>query len=337
MAHFSGKLVVYDSRPAPLTQRLAAHGYPVRAARSLSELEASATRERPALVIGDLAAAGSTPVEVCRRLKSSLLLRHLPVVVLTHDGKLESRVAAVNSGADDYLVEPLEDAELLARINRAIERARASLDANPLTGLPGNTSIKAEMSDRLARGTPFAVLFIDLDHFKAFNDRYGFERGDAALHLLGDIVLDTIGARARGSSADFAGNIGGDDFVLITTAERAERHAARICRLVSRRMPSLYDEADRRAGFIASIDRQGGTRRFPLMSVSVAIVTNEERRFAHPGEIAQIGSEIKHYLKQLPGSRFLKNRRHSPAPAAGPLPVHPALLRGFQQGSRVGL
>jgi diguanylate cyclase (GGDEF)-like protein len=322
------KLLVFDTQPAALLARLAAHGYSVRSARDEAELETLATRERADLVLGDLEAAGSSPVRVARRLKASLLLRHLPLVVLSRRGELDRRIAAVNAGADDYLVEPLDDAELVARLDRAVARTRASLDANPLTGLPGNTSIKAEMAARLAAGTPFAALFIDLDSFKAFNDCYGFERGDRALRLLADIVLETL--RAPGRRQDFAGHVGGDDFVVLTAPARAEAFAARICRLVDQQMPALYDRADRQGGGITSVDRQGRVCRFPLMTVSVAILTSDGAAFTHPGHLAQVGSELKHYLKQQgrggeagARSRYLLDRRralpiaHCQLPMAG--------------------
>jgi len=309
MPRILDRILLYDSHPEPLAARLARSGYAVLVARDEAHLQSLALGERPDLIIGDLGANDSTPVGVCRRLKSSILLRHLPVVVVTDRGELPSRIAAVNGGADDYVVEPYDEAELLARIGRAIVRSRLSLDANPLTRLPGNASIKAEIGERLARGEPFAVLFIDLSDFKAFNDRYGFDRGDEALRVLGDIVLEAVERPGNGSSSDFAGNIGGDDFVVVTTADRAEAVAARVCQLVDERMPCLYDEADRLAGSIASVDRQGRTRRFSLMSVAVAIVSAEDSRFRHHSEISEVGTEIKRYLKQLGGSRFMKNRR----------------------------
>jgi len=315
MLRTCGKLAVYDSRPSPLVARLVGRGYTVLVADDEHQLEAIAARERPDLVIGDLGANGSTPVGVCKRLKANLLLRHLPVVVVTPQDDLEKRVAAVNGGADDYLVEPYDEAELFARIDRAIDRACASLDANPLTRLPGNASIKAEINERLARGETFAVLFIDLDNFKAFNDRYGFDRGDEVLRVLGDIILEAIEDPGNGPASDFAGNIGGDDFVVVTSADRADPLAARLCELVDQRMPYLYDEADRAAGYITSTDRRGRPRRFPLMTVSIAIVSNDERPFAHHSEFSQIASEIKGYLKQESGSRFLRNRRRTAAAA----------------------
>jgi len=304
-----GKLVAYDSEPAPLVARLVSRGFTVLLACDEAQLLAIAAHERPDLVVGDLAANGSEPVAVCRRLKANLLLRHLPIVVVTERGAVEQRVAAVDAGADDYLVEPCDEEELAARIRRAIERACVSLDANPLTRLPGNASIKAEIDERLGRGEVFAVLFVDLDNFKAFNDRYGFNRGDEALRALGDIILEAIECPGNGPTSDFAGNIGGDDFVVITSVDRAEALAERLCELVDQRMPYLFDEADRRAGHITSFDRQGRRRQFPLMSVSVAIVTNEEYPIRHHSEFSQIGTEIKQYLKQHSRNRYMKNRR----------------------------
>ncbi|MFP4055822.1 MAG: diguanylate cyclase domain-containing protein [Candidatus Brocadiia bacterium] len=323
MDRILGKVVAYDTEPAPLVTRLVGRGYAVLTARDEAHLRAIAARERPDLVIGDLRVGDSTPVGVCRRFKTNLLLRHLPIVVVSHHKEVHSRVEAVNEGADDYLVEPCDDEELFARVARAIARARASLDANPLTRLPGNASIKAELDQRLARREPLAVLFVDLDHFKAFNDHYGFFRGDEALRVLSDIILEAVDSPGNGHTSDFAGNIGGDDFVVITTLDRAEPIAARICELVDSRMPYLYDEADRQAGHITSVDRLGQVRHFPLATVSVAIVTNEARHFRHHSQISQIGTEIKNHLKQQPGSNYLANRRRPEARSGGPLAAGP--------------
>ena len=317
------KLVVLDSSPARLVARLVARQYAVLVAQDVDHLELIAARQRPDLIIGDLSADGSTPVRVCTRLKTNVLLRHVPTIVVTRQAELESRVATVNGGADDVLVEPYDEGELFARINRAITRARASLDANPLTRLPGNASIKAEIAERLERGDLFAVLVIDLDHFKAFNDRYGFDRGDEALRVLGDVVLEAVESPGSSAAGDFVGNIGGDDFVVVTGVDGAEAIARQVCDLVDERMPYLYDPADRQAGFITSTDRKGTVQQFPLMTVSVAVVTNEGRQFRHHSEISEIGTEIKHYLKQRDGSCYLKNRRSAEDPSAVTLQGEP--------------
>ena len=313
------KVLVYDSRPADLVATLVERGYSVVVARSLEDLEVLAVRERPDLVLGDFNANGNNPVAACRRLQANLLIRHIPLIVVAEDGSLERRVAVVNSGADDYVVEPYEVEELVARIERSVRRARISLDANPLTRLPGNASIKAEIARRLEAGETFAVLFVDIDNFKAFNDRYGFERGDEALRVAADMFLHAVEELGNGLARDFVGNIGGDDFVVITTTERAEPLAARICQLGAERLPLLCDSDDRKAGYITSRDRQGRLQRFPLMAVSVAIVTNEDRTFTHHSEFSQVGSEIKAYLKERGGRRYMKNRRRAPQPTY-PLP-----------------
>ena len=309
------KLAVYDSDPSPLVVQLVGRGHTVVVAADESQLQAIASRERPDLLVGDLAGwsglgtSRSTPAGVCQRLKSHLLLRHLPVVVVSGNGDLEQRVAAIRNGADDYLVKPYAAEELFARVDRAIARTCESLDANPLTRLPGNASIKAEINGRLARGEIFAVLFTDLDNFKAFNDRYGFDRGDEALRVMGDILLKAIEESGNGPTVDFAGNIGGDDFVAITSVDRAEPMARRICQLVDQRFPLLCDEADRRAGYITGVDRQGRRCHFALMTVSVAVVTNEDHPIRHHSEFSQIGTEIKQYLKHHSGHRYMRNRR----------------------------
>ena len=261
----------------------------------------------PDLVILDYMMPRMEGPQVCAELKRDLLLRHLPIIMLTGRGETQDKVAGINAGADDYLVKPFEPQELLARVRMVLRRTSQELEANPLTRLPGNVSIQREIEERLAREMPIAVCYCDLNHFKAFNDRYGFERGDQVIRLTSQILLEAV--KRHGNSADFIGHIGGDDFVVITTPDRAEN----ICQATIGRfdadIPWLYDEADRTRGTLAYVDRRGQTVMVGLLSIAIAVVTNQERRLTHFGQVAAMSAELKTLAKRLPGSGYVMDRR----------------------------
>ena len=268
----------------------------------------AAIRARPPdLIILDYAMPGLTGPQVCEQLKQDVLLSHLPVIMLTGRREVEDKVAGLNAGADDYVIKPFEPEELLARVTMVLRRTARDLEANPLTHLPGNTSIQHELEQRIARGGSLAVCYLDLDRFKAFNDHYGFQRGDEVIQQTAQVLLQVV--KQHGGPGDFIGHIGGDDFILITTAE----HGTAICEAIIRDFDAmvlqLYDEADRKRGHLVHVDRKGQAVAIPFLSISIALVTNEEQPLTHPGQIAAIGAELKAYAKQFDRSLYIKNRR----------------------------
>ena len=261
----------------------------------------------PDLVIMDYLMPGLTGPEVCAQLKQDLLLRHLPIIMLTGKSEVQDKVHGLNAGADDYLIKPFEPQELLARVQMVLRRTSQDLEANPLTRLPGNVTIQRELEHRLAGGGPIAVCYLDLNRFKAFNDHYGFKRGDDVIKRTAKILLET--SRADGSPNDFLGHIGGDDFILITTSDRAVGVCKAIIRNFDAMASDLYDDADRQRGYMRHIDRKGQEIKTPLLSIAIALVTNEERPLTHPGQVAELGAELKAYAKQFDRSAYVKERR----------------------------
>jgi diguanylate cyclase (GGDEF)-like protein len=245
--------------------------------------------------------------QVCQTLKQDLLLRHLPIIMLTGRTNLHDKVAGINSGADDYLVKPFEPEELLARVQMVLRRTAQGLEANPLTKLPGNVSIQREIESRLANQSLFAVCYADLDRFKTFNDHYGFERGDHAIRRTAHILLESV--KRRGNPDDFLGHIGGDDFVIVTTPDRAEAVCQEVISLFDSSIPELYDEEDRQKGHIVHTDRQGNPIKVGLLTISIAIVSNVKHPLTHLGAIAEIGAELKGYAKQFGHSLYVMERR----------------------------
>ncbi len=185
-----------------------------------------------------------------------------------------------------------------------LELARA---ANPLTNLPGNPVIQNEITDHLESGEKFGTIYCDLDNFKAYNDHYGFEHGDQVLLLVANILQ--IAVDRQGMEETFLGHIGGDDFLIIVDPERVEQLCQDAIAMFDAEIPFLYQEEDRRRGFICVPDRLGARQQYPLMTISLAIVTNESVDFKNCLEVAEIAAEVKKYVKSKAGSNYGWNRR----------------------------
>lgn len=264
-------------------------------------------RQLPDLLILDYAMPRLTGPEVCQALKQDLLLRHIPIIMLTGRGETQDKVVGIEAGADDYLVKPFEPMELLARVRMVIRRTSQELEANPLTRLPGNISIQREIETRLAAKLPVAVCYCDLDLFKEFNDHYGFERGDQAIRHTAKVLLEA--AKRHGNPTDFVGHIGGDDFVLVTTPDRADAVCETIVQEFDATIPQLYDEEDRARGYLVHTTRKGQEVTVRLLTISIAVVSNADRTLTHFGQVASIGAELKAYAKQFDKSLYVKDKR----------------------------
>ena len=245
--------------------------------------------------------------EVCRRIKNDLLLRHLPIIMVTGKGDISDKVDGIDAGADDYVVKPFEPKELLARIRMILRHTERDLEANPLTRLPGNVSILKELSKRIENKSLFAVCYIDLDKFKAYNDKYGFEHGDEVIRETARLLIRST--REHGNHDDFVGHIGGDDFVIVTTPDKTDSLCQKVILDFENLVPSFYNEKDAKNGYITGKDRQGQEQKIPLLSVSIGIVTNEYRKVTHVAQIGEIGAELKSYAKSLERSNYVKDRR----------------------------
>jgi diguanylate cyclase (GGDEF)-like protein len=244
---------------------------------------------------------------VCARVKDDLLLRHLPIIMVTGSGDIDDKVGGINAGADDYIVKPFDPKELLARIRMILRRTERDLEANPLTRLPGNVSILNELGRRLDNKNLFAVSYIDLDKFKAYNDKYGFEHGDEVIRETARILMRAV--QQLGNPDDFIGHIGGDDFVVVTTPRAVDNICKRIITDFEKTAPSFYNEADRKKGYIIAKDRKGKEQKIPLLSVSIGVVTNEFRKIQHLAQIGEIGAELKERAKRLERSNYIKDMR----------------------------
>jgi GGDEF domain-containing protein len=245
--------------------------------------------------------------EVCRRLRGSFATRHIPIIMLTARGEDDARLTGLEGGANDYVVKPWGKRELELRIKNALDWSRQQRSASPLTGLPGNQSINLELKKRLSGSAPFAWLQIDIDYFKSFNDLYGYPRGDEAIKTLAHCISEASLKHSAG--ADFVGHIGGDDFVLLTEPERAEAVGEDIIAAFNEEIPALYDPEDRERGYIEVLNRRKVTERFPLMSLTIALVSTDRMPVSHLAELIDLAQELKTHGKGIPGSVLVGERR----------------------------
>lgn len=199
-------------------------------------------------------------------------------------------------------------AQAFAEMGRKLhEMEQLCLDANPLTHLPGNRTIDREIEARMAHGRCFSHLYIDLDHFKAFGDRYGYGAGSKVLALVGEIVSQAT--QTHGNADDLVGHIGGDDYLVLTTPERAEAIAKTLIDEFDRIVPSFYSEEDLALGYFVGKDRFGIERKFPLLTISVAIINSENLESPSAFAISRKCAMMKDHLKKLPGSNYMVDRR----------------------------
>jgi len=260
----------------------------------------------PCLILASEGTGGHSVETLTRNLKLDAFLGRLPLIVFVRDSRLND-IDWGTLGVDDFITIPYRPEDVVHRVRLSLSRLARSLDANPLTRLPGNTTILLETTARIQSRQPFALAYIDIDNFKSFNDRYGYGRGDEVLIVACRILTTVVGELA--GSEGFVGHVGGDDFVFMSRPDRIDA----ICQTVIKRfdlvIPDFYDRDDRLKGYIDSVDRRGNKEQFPIMSLSIAVVTNERVPIAHPGDVSKIASELKKRAKALKGSVYVKDER----------------------------
>lgn len=291
--------------------QLEKHGYRVVLAENGEVALELVRREAPDLVILDLMMPKVDGFETCRRIRQNFQTAQIPIIMLTAKSELPDKIKGLQDGANDYLSKPYSNEELLLRVRNVLDWSLKQKEANPLTGLPGNRAIEKELQGRIEKREPFAFLYIDIDNFKPYNDHYGYQKGDEAILFLSDIVTEAV--NSLGDARDFVGHIGGDDFVVITPPARAEYVARHIIDEFDKGSLILLREDDIRRGFMEVRNRLGEIKRMPLMSLTVALVVDDEGKLKHYAQVNDIASELKRYGKGMAGSVVVRERRKESA------------------------
>jgi GGDEF domain-containing protein len=299
-----------DGCPVPALVRHWAgiHAFPLLVFSEPGEVESIVLRGHPCLLFVDGDSSGTVGLSLVRRLKSDAFTAIVPVTTLAGSHHPEQVQAWFASGADEVITGLFSPAEQRSRLDAMLVRTERDVSVHPSTRLPGTTEIEREIRRRLESNQEFAVCYADLDHFKEFNDRYSYYEGDRVIYILSRILHDVVkGLMAQGG---FVGHIGGDDFIFIIPAANISPVCSEILEVFDALIPLQYNDQDRRAGYFFGKDRRGQLHRVPLMTLSIGIVTNRHRRFAHPAQVSELATEMKSYAKTLPGSVFVVDRRH---------------------------
>ena len=306
----SHKTILYfgprRTSPSDLVSRFAEENdFDVVSVDRAEEVRALLNRSYPGCVVFEDDTGLAELVELARVLKGDTFTGIVPLVLILSDSVESSDFLA--AGADEVLSTALPEREGLLRLEQVLKRADRDVSVHPTTRLPGTNHIARDMQARLEVGEQFAVCYADLDHFKEFNDRYGYAFGDGVIRLLSRILRDMVRGLAPGG---FVGHIGGDDFICNLPLEYLEATCDGIIQLFDELIPYQYTEEDRRAGYFLGKDRRGNIHRIPLMALSIGVVTNQFQVFEHTGQISELAAEMKTYAKSLPGSKYVVDRRH---------------------------
>jgi diguanylate cyclase (GGDEF)-like protein len=282
-------------------------GYEVETAEDGREAVDKAMAEPPQLILLDIMMPRMDGLTALRRIRSHGATGNTSVILLTARGLPEDRVRGLELGADDYITKPFDIGELVARVKAVLRRTQAARDLSPLTGLPGNFRIGQEIEQAISSGRTFALVHCDLDNFKAFNDHYGFMRGDEVIRFCARCM--TTAMDEVGEPESFVGHIGGDDFVALMSADKAEEYCKRVIEKFDDGILDYYDTADALRGYIEVVDRRGERYAFPVVSISLGVVTNLNRPITSQWEASAVAVEMKEFAKKRAGSSFEIDRR----------------------------
>lgn len=282
-------------------------GYRVDAAVGGVEGIERALADPPDLVLLDIMMPGVDGIDVMQRLRTTPATANTAIILLTALALTEDRVRGLAAGADDYVTKPFAIEELVARIGTVLRRSKAMRDLSPLTGLPGNFRIAEELDRRVATGDPLAIVYADLDNFKAYNDHYGFMRGDDVIKFAANTLVEA--SVEVGDPACFVGHVGGDDFVLVMSPDSAEAYCKTVLDRFDDGILDLYDPQDALRGYVEVIDRRGERHAFPIVSLSLGVATNLQRSFSSAWEASAVASEMKEHAKREGGSTYKIDRR----------------------------
>jgi GGDEF domain-containing protein len=283
--------------------RLQSKGYQVVALPEPSMVLGFIYTDPPDLIIMDLSSTDQQFYDILRDLKQDNYFSVIPVIGLIDEPAMES-FDWLKYQVDDFVPLPVKYPELFSRIRLSHQRIQRIFDNNPLTKLPGNTSIQRAIAEAL--GQPMAVCYIDINNFKPYNDTFGFARGDEVLRMVARIMSNIVRDAKEGG---FVGHIGGDDFVFIVPTQYAEQACKTIIANFNIIVSDLFDDEEKDRGFYLAQDRKGEAVKVPLLGISIAIVPTDNPEILHAGKVAELAAELKKLAKKKPESCYVIHRR----------------------------
>jgi len=232
-----------------------------------------------------------------------------PIIVVSSNIDRQHRVEVLKTGIEHYIKKPIDEEYFYYTIINLLDLLDINRRVSPLTGLPGNVQIQAEMKKRLLNDEEFSMMYFDLDNFKSYNDLYGFFKGDEIIKFTAKVISRHIHCRECDSS--FVGHIGGDDFVAIVSTTDCEIICQNIIAEFDKNIVNYYLEEDALRGYIEVENRKGILEQFPIVSITIGVVNVTKGRFNNILEIGEMGAGVKHLAKTIPGSTYVINKREA--------------------------
>lgn len=246
-------------------------------------------------------------IKTCQYIRKNNDSNITPVIVTASTKEEEFRLNILKNSVEYYIPKPLHNGFLYYTIKNLSRLITSNRCISALTGLPGNVQIESELKRRIASRKTYAVLYADLDNFKSYNDKYGFMRGDEVIKFTSNVLQKCI--QDYGKQGDFLGHIGGDDFVAILDYENAKKIGREITKVFDEKVLEFYSDEDIKNGGIRIANRRGKIEKFPIMTITVAMISNRYRKYKTTLEIGEDGASVKKKAKTMEGSTFLENRR----------------------------
>ena len=289
--------------------QLRGEGFVVRGLGRGDEALPTVLQWKPDLVLLDLMMPGMDGFSVCRALRANETTQGMPIIVITARGDAATRLQTLVAGAHEFIVKPYAWDDLLARIHNVIELSRRHDGAPSFVGLPGSAAAEAQIS-RLLHGTEdFAFLSFDIDHFRSFNETYGYERGDDVVRMLARLAVEIV--EKQDSSVKFAGHLGGDEFVVLVSPSVARSVADELIQRFDVESHKFFPSDVQARGNYEVVKRQGRRETVPLLALTVALVDHVKERDLHPRRLADVAAELRAFGKSRAGSIVVSERREA--------------------------
>lgn len=232
-----------------------------------------------------------------------------PIIVVSSKTEHEHQLSVLKLKVSHFIKKPIDKEYLYYTVKNIIYLLYINRRVSPLTGLPGNVQIQAEIKKRFIKKETFAMMYLDLDNFKAYNDVYGFLKGDEIIKFTARTIIK--GIHELNLEDSFVGHIGGDDFVAIVPETDYEKICQNIIANFDKNVNQFFTEDDIEKGYIEVANRKGIIEEFPLTSISIGVVEVKKGKFNNTLEIAEVGASVKHLAKTIQGSTYVIDRRSS--------------------------
>ena len=266
-----------------------------------------ALKDIPALIIVNEDTISENAETICNKIRNNDDNSITPIIVVTSNIEREHRIRVLQEGATYFIKNPIDFEYLLYTINNITNLLYLNRKVSPLTNLPGNVQIQAEIKRRLMKKEYFVMLYLDLDNFKAYNDVYGFSKGDEIIKFTARTIINNV--HAKDEDNNFVGHIGGDDFIAIVDDDNFEEICQNIVLEFDKNIKKYFNEDDLKKGYLEVPNRKGIIEEFPLTTISVGAVEVTPGRFKNALEIGEEGAQVKHLAKTISGSTYVIDRR----------------------------